>query len=302
MATSAGAQVPSAASRRAAQLREQIAEHDRRYYEQDAPTISDAEYDALFRELSALEAAHPSLRTAESPTQRVGGARAAEFAPVVHRVPMLSIRTETDTTAGAAAEFDARIRRELDLPPDAAPVAYTAELKFDGLAVSLRYERGALVVAATRGDGETGEDVTANARRIPEIPAQLAGRAPPVLEVRGEVYMTRADFAALNERQRAAGLRLFVNPRNTAAGAVRQLDPAVTAERPLHFFAYGIGETEGWDVPATQGALLDALEGLGLPVCADRRVAHGAAELAAFYEHVRARRPELPFEIDGVVY
>ena len=302
MATSAGAQVPPAASRRAAQLRGQIAEHNRRYYGEDAPTISDAEYDALFRELAALEAAHPSLRTADSPTQRVGGARAAQFAPVVHRVPMLSIRTETDTTAGAAAEFDARIRRELGLSPDAAPVAYTAELKFDGLAVSLRYERGALVVAATRGDGETGEDVTANARRIPEIPAQLAGRPPPVLEVRGEVYMTRADFAALNERQRAAGLRLFVNPRNTAAGAVRQLDPAVTAERPLHFFAYGIGETEGWDVPATQGALLDALEGLGLPVCADRRVAHGAAELAAFYEHVRARRPELPFEIDGVVY
>ncbi|MBK9116454.1 MAG: NAD-dependent DNA ligase LigA [Betaproteobacteria bacterium] len=302
MATTADAKVPAAASRRAAQLRAEIAQHDRRYYELDAPTISDAEYDALFRELQALEVAHPSLRAADSPTQRVGGGRAAEFAPVAHRVPMLSIRTETDTTAGAAAEFDARIRRELELPADAPAVVYMAELKFDGLAISLRYEGGALGVAATRGDGETGEDVTANVRRIPEIPAKLAGRPPRVLEVRGEVYMTRADFAALNERQRAAGARLFVNPRNTAAGAVRQLDPAITGERPLHFFAYGIGEAEGWEPPATQSALLRALEGFGLPVCADRRLAHGAAELAAFYEQVRARRALLPFEIDGVVY
>ena len=302
MAATAGEKVPAAAARRAGELRAQIAAHDRRYYVEDAPTIGDAEYDALFRELAALEAAHPALVAPDSPTQRVGGARALEFAPVAHRVPMLSIRTETDTTAGAALEFDARIRRELGLPADAPPVAYTAELKFDGLAISLRYEGGALAVAATRGDGETGEDVTANVRRIPEIPAQLAGRAPPVLEVRGEVYMTRADFAALNARQEAAGLKLFVNPRNTAAGAVRQLDPAVTAARPLHFFAYGIGEVDGWTLPGTQGALLRALEAFGLPVCADRRAAHGAAELAAFYEDVRARRDGLPFEIDGVVY
>ncbi len=292
----------SAAARRAAALRAEIREHDRRYYGEAAPTISDAEYDALFRELQELEARHPSLRTADSPTQRVGGAWAAEFAPVRPRLPMLSIRTETDTPAGAAAEFDARIRRDLGLPADAPPVAYMAELKFDGLAISLRYERGALVVAATRGDGETGEDVTANVRTIAAVPARLAGKAPRVLEVRGEVYMTRADFARLNERQQAAGQKLFVNPRNTAAGAVRQLDPAVTAQRPLRFFAYGIGETEGWRVPATQGALLDALERLGLPVCADRRVARGATDLAAFYEDVRARRPDLPFEIDGVVY
>ena len=302
MAATAGEQVPAAAAHRAGELRAQIAAHDRRYYEEDAPTVSDAEYDALFRELQSLEAAYPALVTPESPTQRVAGARAGEFAPVAHRVPMLSIRTETDTTAGAAAEFDARIRRELGLPADAPPVAYTAELKFDGLAVSLRYEDGALVVAATRGDGETGEDVTANVRRIPEIPPKLAGRAPPVLEVRGEVYMTRADFAALNARQEAAGRKLFVNPRNTAAGAVRQLDPAVTAARPLHFFAYGIGEVDGWTLPDTQGALLRALEAFGLPVCADRRVARGAEELAAFYENVRARRDGLPFEIDGVVY
>ena len=272
--------MPTAASRRAAQLRAEIAEHNRRYYEDDAPTVSDAEYDALFRELEALEDAHPELRTPDSPTQRVGGGRAAQFAPVRHRIPMLSIRTETDTTAGAATEFDARIRRDLELPPDAPPVAYMAELKFDGLAVSLRYEHGALAVAATRGDGETGEDVTANIRTIGEIPKRLAGTPPPVLEVRGEVYMTRADFAELNERQQAAGQRLYVNPRNTAAGAVRQLDPAVTVQRPLHFFAYGIGETEGWTLPPTQDALLRALAAFGLPVNGDRRVAKGASELA----------------------
>ena len=301
-ARSVTAKETAAASRRAAQLRAEIAEHNRRYYEEDAPTISDAEYDALFRELEALEDAHPELRTPDSPTQRIGGGRAAQFPPVRHRIPMLSIRTETDTTAGAAAEFDARIRRDLELPPDAPPVAYMAELKFDGLAVSLRYEHGALAVAATRGDGETGEDVTANIRTIGEIPKRLAGKPPPVLEVRGEVYMTRADFAELNARQQAAGQRLYVNPRNTAAGAVRQLDPAVTRQRPLHFFAYGIGETEGWTVPPTQDALLRALAAFGLPVNGDRRVARGASELSAFYEDVQARRGDLPFEIDGVVY
>ncbi|MFO1324125.1 MAG: NAD-dependent DNA ligase LigA [Burkholderiales bacterium] len=294
--------MPAAASRRAAALRAEIAAHDERYYVEDAPTISDAEYDALFRELVALEVRYPSLVTPDSPTQRVGGARAKEFAPVVHRVPMLSIRTETNTTEAGAVEFDARIRRELELPDDAPPVAYMAELKFDGLATSLRYEHGALAVAATRGDGETGEDVTANVRTIASIPAKLRGKPPAVLEVRGEIYMTRADFARLNERQQAAGERLFVNPRNTAAGAVRQLDPAITAQRPLHFFAYGIGETDGWSAPSTHSALLDALEKFGLPVNGDRRIAHGAAELAAYYEAVKARRADLPFEIDGVVY
>ncbi len=294
--------VPAATMRRAEELRETLAAHDHAYYVLDVPTIGDAEYDVLFRELQALEREHPALRTADSPTQRVGGARAAEFAPVAHRVPMLSIRTETDTTANGAAEFDARIRRDLKLAADAPPVAYMAELKFDGLAVSLRYENGTLVVAATRGDGETGEDVTANVRTISEIPARLQGRAPPVLEVRGEIYMTRADFAALNERQLAAGQRLFVNPRNTAAGAVRQLDPAITAQRRLRFFAYGIGEIEGAVLPPAHSDLLDALAVYGLPVNADRRIAHGAADLAAYYEAVQARRGELPFEIDGVVY
>jgi DNA ligase (NAD+) len=292
----------SSASRRVAALRAEILQHNERYYNEDAPTISDAEYDALFRELASLEEAYPAMRTPDSPTQRVGGTRAAEFAPVTHRVPMLSIRTESETTAAGAAEFDARIRRELKLASDAPPVAYTAELKFDGLAVSLRYERGALAVAATRGDGETGEDVTANVRTIKAIPAHLRGKAPPVLEVRGEIYMTRADFAKLNARQEAAGLKQYVNPRNTAAGAVRQLDPAITKQRPLHFFAYGIGETEGWKLPDTQSALLDALAAFGLPVNADRGVARGAGELVAFYEKVQATRGELPFEIDGVVY
>jgi DNA ligase (NAD+) len=302
MAKASAASVPAAAARRAAALKSAIAAHNRSYYEQDAPTVSDAEYDALFRELQALETRYPQLPTADSPTQRVGGAPVAAFAAVTHRVPMLSIRTETETTVAGATEFDARIRRELKLPADAPPIPYMAELKFDGLAVSLRYEQGELTVAATRGDGETGEDVTQNIRTIRAIPRRLTGRAPAVLEVRGEVYMTRSDFARLNARQEATGQRAFVNPRNTAAGAVRQLDPAITAQRPLHFFAYGIGVTEGWALPATQSALLEALQKFGLPVNADRRVARGADELAAFYDTAQAKRGELPFEIDGVVY
>jgi DNA ligase (NAD+) len=306
MARVANDVAPKEVARRAAALRAEIAGHNERYYVDDAPTISDAEYDELFRELQAIEAEYPELRTPDSPTQRVGGGRAAEFAPVRHRVPMLSIRTETDTTVAGAADFDARMRRELKLAADAPPIEYTAELKFDGLAISLRYEAGVLAVAATRGDGETGEDVTANVRTIPAVPQRLkgtkAGGVPPVLEVRGEIYMTRADFAALNVRQQEAGGKLYVNPRNTAAGAVRQLDPSITAQRPLHFFAYGLGETQGWPLPATQSALLDALGKLGLPVSEDRRVVRGAEGLAAFYEDVQKRRAELPFEIDGVVY
>ena len=194
--------VPAAAAARAAALRQEIARHDHAYYVLDAPTISDAEYDALFRELTDLEGRYPSLVTPDSPTQRVAGAAAASFAPVAHRVPMLSIRTETNTTVEGATEFDARIRRELKQADDAPPIEYMAELKFDGLAMSLRYERGVLTVAATRGDGETGEDVTANVRTIKEIPGKLAGRAPPVLEVRGEIYMTRD---RVRRAQRAAG-------------------------------------------------------------------------------------------------
>jgi DNA ligase (NAD+) len=293
----------AAARGRAKALREEIAEHDHRYYVLDAPTLSDAQYDTLYRELAAIEARYPDLVTPDSPTQRVGGAPAAGFEPVRHRVPMLSIRTETDTTVGAAAKFDARIRRDLGIAADAPPVDYLAELKFDGLAISLRYEQGALVQAATRGDGEVGEDVTRNIRTIRAIPPRLRGkRVPEVLEIRGEVYMTRRDFEALNERQRAAGLKTFINPRNTAAGAVRQLDPAATAQRPLHFFAYGLGETHGFAGPATLSGVLDAIEAFGLPVNRDRRRARGAEALASFYEDVASRRAKLPFEIDGVVY
>jgi DNA ligase (NAD+) len=294
---------PPAVAGRVTALREAIARHDHAYYVLDAPTVSDAEYDALFRELADLEARHPELATPESPTRRVGGQPLAAFAPVRHRVPMLSIRTETDTTADAAAKFDARIRRDLGLAEDAPPVDYVAELKFDGLAISLRYERGILAVAATRGDGEVGEDVTANVRTVRAIPQRLATPSPPaVLEVRGEVYMRRADFEALNERQRAAGEKTFINPRNTAAGAVRQLDPSVTARRPLRFFAYGLGETEGFVLPATHAGVLEALAGFGLPVNGDWRRARGAADLVTFYVAVAERRDRLPFDIDGVVY
>ncbi|MBU6485062.1 MAG: NAD-dependent DNA ligase LigA [Betaproteobacteria bacterium] len=293
----------AAAAQRAAALRDAIRIHDRNYYVLDQPTISDAEYDALFRELQSLEREHPALVTPDSPTQRVGGAPRSEFAQVRHAVPMLSIRTETNTTAAGAELFDARIRRDLELPPDAPPVEYMAELKFDGLAISLRYEKGTLTVAATRGDGEVGEDVTRNIQTIRAIPLRLAGRhVPDLLEVRGEVYMSKKDFEALNARQEAAGFRSFINPRNTAAGAVRQLDPAITAQRPLRFFAYGIGESSGWVMPATHSGLLDALEAFGVPVNRDRRVLHGAGELVAYYDAIAARRDKLPFEIDGVVY
>ena len=295
--------VPRAAGKRAEALRAAIANHNRRYYELDEPAISDAEYDALFRELQALEAQYPALASPESPTRHVGGAAQQQFAAVRHSVPMLSIRTETDTTPEGAASFDARIRRDLERGRDAPPVEYIGELKFDGLAINLRYEEGRLAVAATRGDGEVGEDVTRNIRTIAAIPRRLASQRPPkLLDVRGEVYMRRDDFERLNERQRAAGLRTFINPRNTAAGAVRQLDPAVTAERPLQFFAYGIGEAAGWSVPATHSALLDALRDFGLPVDDHRRIVQGADELVRFYTAVTRLRDSLPFDIDGVVY
>ena len=287
---------------RAAALRAQLQHHGYRYHVLDDPEIPDAEYDRLFRELQALEAAHPALRSADSPTQRVGGSVLAGFAPVRHAVPMLSIRTETDTSPAGAEAFDARVRRELGLDTEAAPVEYAAELKFDGLAINLRYEAGVLVRATTRGDGETGEDVTQNIRTVGQVPLRLTGAAPAVLEVRGEVYMRRDDFERMNERQRDKGEKSFVNPRNAAAGAVRQLDPAIAAQRPLSFFAYGLGDVQGWQRPPTHSALLDALAALGLPVCADRCVAQGAADLVRFHQAMGARRDALPFDIDGVVY
>jgi len=297
---------------RAAELRRVLNRAAYQYYTLDAPELPDAEYDRLFQELQALEAAHHELRTPDSPTQRVGGSVLDGFVPVRHVVPMLSIRTETDTTAAGAEAFDVRVRRELKLPAEAPPIDYVAEPKFDGLAISLRYEAGVLVQAATRGDGETGEDVTQNIRTIGQIPLRLAGAAPTLLEVRGEVYLRRDDFEALNERMRermAAGdraARTFVNPRNAAAGAVRQLDPAIAAQRPLSFFAYGLGELtppdQGGPRFDTHWGVMQALAAWGLPVSSLIRRAHGAAELIAFHADVAAQRDALPFDIDGVVY
>jgi DNA ligase (NAD+) len=287
---------------RAAELRQTLNHHAHLYYVQDAPEIPDAEYDKLFQELQAIEAAHPELVTADSPTQRVIGAVLDGLVAVEHTVPMLSIRTETDTTEGGARAFDKRVRRDLKLGDDAAPIEYAGELKFDGLAINLRYERGVLVQAATRGDGETGEDVTHNIRTVAQIPLRLVGVDAAVLEVRGEVYMRRDDFEALNEAQRSKHEKTYVNPRNTAAGAVRQLDSAVTASRKLSFFAYGLGDVQGWTAPPTHAALLDALAAMGLPVDARRRVVAGADGLVAFHAEIAAQRDALPFDIDGVVY
>ena len=295
---------------RAAALRAQLQHHAHLYYTLDAPELPDAEYDRLFQELQALEEAFPELRTPDSPTQRILGQILPGFATVRHAVPMLSIRTETDTEASGAVAFDVRVRKELGLSPADPAVQYEAELKFDGLAVSLRYEQGVLVQGATRGDGETGEDVTQNIRTLRQIPLRLQGDAvPAVLEVRGEVFMRRDDFEALNERQRekiAAGARnekTFVNPRNAAAGALRQLDPAIAASRPLSFYAYGYGEVQGWEaMPETHSGILDALTQFGLPVSGHRTVAAGAPELVEFHKRIAALRDSLPFDIDGVVY
>lgn len=291
-------------------LRQQLTTWAHQYYVLDEPTVPDAEYDRAFQALEALEAAHPDLVTPDSPTQRVIGAVMEGLTPVRHRVPMLSIRTETDTEASGAATFDARVRRELKLPADAPPVEYVAEPKFDGLAMSLRYENGRLVQAATRGDGEVGEDVTHNIRTIRQIPKTLptdaATPVPPVLEVRGEVYMRRADFDQLNERQREAGGKTFVNPRNAAAGAVRQLDSGITLQRPLSFFAYGLGDVtpaaEGGPDFATHFDMLQTLKSWRFPVAAQVRTAQGATELVAFHEEIGASRDQLPYDIDGVVY
>jgi DNA ligase (NAD+) len=297
---------------RMAELRALLHQHAYRYYVLDAPSVPDAEYDRLFGELQALEARHPHAVAADSPTQRVGAPPLAAFAPVRHAVPMLSIRTETDTTASGAENFDARIRRELALTDADPPVHYVAEPKFDGLAMSLRYEQGVLVQAATRGDGETGEDVTQNIRTIRQIPLKLLDDAPAVLEVRGEVYMRRDDLEALNERQRqkiatgAKGEKTFVNPRNAAAGAVRQLDPGIAAQRPLSFFAYGLGEVTspdaGGPVFATHYDMLQTLKSWGFPISALVKKAQGASDLVAYYGAIGAQRDSLGFDIDGVVY
>ena len=287
-------------------LRTRLNHWAHQYYVQDAPTVPDAEYDRAYRELQALEAAHPGPITPDSPTQRVIGAVMDGLAPVRHAVPMLSIHTETDTEASGAQAFDARVRRELGLSDADPAIEYVAEPKFDGLAMSLRYENGRLVQAATRGDGEVGEDVTHNVRTIRQIPLTLPEGVPPLLEVRGEVYMRRADFVALNERQREQGGKTFVNPRNAAAGAVRQLDSGITAQRPLSFFAYGLGAitppAEGGPVFRTHYEMLQTLKSWGFPVAAQVQIAVGASELVAFHQQVGASRDALPYDIDGVVY
>ncbi len=293
-------------------LRSQLHAHAHRYYVLDDPQIPDAEYDRLFQQLQALEAAHPDLITADSPTQRVGGKPLDAFASRRHALPMLSIRTETDTEATGAQNFDARVRKELALAETDPLVEYVAEPKFDGLAMSLRYEHGVLVQAATRGDGETGEDVTQNIRTIGQIPLRLPNGVPEILEVRGEVYMRRDDFEKLNERQREKiakgikGEKTFVNPRNAAAGAVRQLDPAIAAQRPLSFFAYGLGEVTSADQGGpdfkTHTEMLQTLKSWGFPVSAIVEIAQGASELVAYHQRVGQQRDGLGFDIDGVVY
>lgn len=289
--------VPHDVQQRMAWLVEELNRHIYNYHVLDAPTIPDAEYDRLFRELQALESAWPQAVKNDSPTSRVGAAPIPEFKGVTHALPMLSLNN------GFADEdvenFDRRVREGLE----ARQVAYSAELKFDGLAISLRYENGVFVQAATRGDGYTGEDVTANIRTVRVIPLRLHGaRVPSVLEVRGEVLMFKDDFARLNARQREAGQKEFANPRNAAAGSLRQLDARITAQRKLRFFAYGIGVLEGATAPDTHSGVLDWFERLGLPVSKERAVVTGCEGLLGYYRSIGEKRSALPYEIDGVVY
>jgi DNA ligase (NAD+) len=289
---------PARAAERAAHLRRQIERHNYLYYVLDAPEISDAQFDRLFRELEALEQQYPELRAADSPTQRVGAAVQGELAPVTHAVPMLSLNNALSQHEAGA--FDRRVCEALGV--DA--VDYAVEPKFDGLAISLTFVDGGLAVGATRGDGYTGEDVTANLRTVRSIPLRLAAERPPrLLEVRGEVVMLKKDFQALNTGQRARGEKEFVNPRNAAAGSLRQLDPRVTAARPLHFYAYGIARFEGEGLPGDRhSSQLDFLAGLHLPVSPERKVVHGLEGALRYYREIELRRPKLPYEIDGVVY
>ena len=289
--------VPKAAANRAEKLRREIERHNRLYYNEAAPEVSDAEYDTLFRELQGLESDHPALQVPDSPTLRVGSAPSEGFAAVAHRVPMLSLANAFDPED--VAHFDRRCREGLE----AEAVEYACELKFDGLAVTLAYEDGLFVQGATRGDGSTGEDVTPNLRTVRSLPLRLALKKPPRrLEVRGEVLMFRRDFEAINRRALEAGERTFVNPRNAATGGLRQLDPRLTARRRLSFFAYGVGAAEGYAMPPAHSKLLDALGEMGFPVAQDRRVVKGLDGLFEFYREVGGQRPALPYDIDGVVY
>ena len=286
---------------RMAALVEELNRHIYNYHVLDAPTIPDAEYDRMFRELQELESMYPEAVSPDTPTSRVGAAPIPEFRQVTHAVPMLSLNNGFEDED--VDNFDRRVREGLDLSPGAGAVAYAAELKFDGLAMSLRYEKGVFVQAATRGDGYTGEDVTANIRTVRVIPLRLHGpEIPEVLEVRGEVLMFKDDFARLNARQREAGQKEFANPRNAAAGSLRQLDARITAQRKLRFFAYGIGLLEGAELPESHSKVLDWFERLGLPVSKERAVVTGRDGLLAYYRAIGGKRAALPYEIDGVVY
>jgi len=289
--------VPASVIQRTQNLRTEIGRHDYLYYVLDAPEVPDSEYDRLFRELQALESEYPELISPDSPTQRVGGQPVDAFSSVEHRQPMLSLNNAFEEDEAAA--FDRRVREALGLDL----IEYAVEPKFDGLAISLVYGHGVLVQAATRGDGSTGEDVTANIRTIRAIPMHLETPFPPsLLEVRGEVLMMKRDFERLNQQQEANGDKLFANPRNAAAGSLRQLDPRITAKRPLSFFAYGLGATEGIPAVATHSASMDYLAELRLPVANERSTVSGLAGLLAYYRHIGEQRPSLPYDIDGVVY
>ena len=280
------------------QLREEIEGHNYRYYVLDAPSIPDAEYDKLFRELQQLEADHPQFLNPDSPTQRVGAQPLDAFSQVTHRVPMLSLNNAFEDEEVAA--FDRRVREGLDAP---SVVEYATEPKFDGLAISLSYENGLLVQGATRGDGFTGEDVTANLKTVKSIPLRLHVANPPrLLEVRGEVLMLKRDFERLNAQQREKGEKEFANPRNAAAGSLRQLDSRVTAGRRLTFFAYGVGVVEGAPLPSSHKAIMDWLEGMHLPVSRERALVRGVEGLLAYYHRIGEARESLPYDIDGVVY
>jgi DNA ligase (NAD+) len=289
---------PEEAAEELARLAADLAAHDRRYFQDDAPLVSDADYDELKRRNAAIEARFPNLVRADSPSRAVGAPRAEAFSPVKHSVPMLSL--DNAFSDADAAEFDARVRRFLRLGEDA--VAYTAEPKIDGLSASLRYEAGVLVQGATRGDGQVGEDVTANLCTLSEIPKRLAGKAwPETIEIRGEVYLGHDDFAALNAAAEAAGTRTYANPRNSAAGSLRQIDPTITARRPLRFFAYAWGLTST-PFAATQWEALEALKGWGFKVTPQARCVMGVEGLQAAYAELERLRPHLAFDIDGVVY
>ena len=285
------------AANRLMRLAKEIARHNRAYHDRDAPEVSDAEFDALVRENAALEAQYPHLVRADSPSRVVGAAPTSSLAKVPHAKPMLSL--ENAFSDAEVEEFVGRVRRFLNLAPD-APVALSAEPKIDGLSCSLRYEDGVLVLAATRGDGSVGEDVTANVRTIADIPERL-GHVPHILEVRGEVYMSKADFAALNERQEAAGGKIFANPRNAAAGSLRQKDPSVTAARPLRFLAHGWGELSE-PLGATQHDAMARLAELGFPVSELLQRVESVDAALARYAAIERARADLPFDIDGVVY